>query len=270
LTFPELICNLTSSAITSTIPWWAIHYFLTQPLKEILSAAASRTEQDTIPPDANVYILRTLNLGRLLRRRWIDTGDDGAHMMVLALYRTTGGEINPLILIDIEYTVFPRATARLYSFCLAEAQWPPRLSGASVRSICTLFAVDRDSETRLHLRPVEIIQICDENCLWPKEDPNCKYVTPNTYKYLGDRSRVCLFLQRIASDSSFDPKFTPGWENTVHVSGSDAKPLSWRAQQQPRILDYHRGIQEEDAALGVDSNDDAAEMEDISPTASEV
>ncbi|KAL8976641.1 MAG: hypothetical protein Q9205_007392 [Flavoplaca limonia] len=311
LTFPELICNLDSSE-TLEIPRWVIHYLLTQPLKEILLAAASRTEQDTIPLNVSYYVLKSLDLGRLLRRRWIDTGDDGAHMMVLALYRTTDGEITPFILIDVEYSLVRVPISPLLRFCLAEAQWPPRVSGENVRSPCTLFALKRDSGTCLHLAspPNERRSIHDENCPWSNKYP--RYLSPNTYKYLGDRSRVCRFLQRIARDSSFDPKFTPGWANAVHISGSNAKPMRRGLEQQPWILDYHNGIQEvreylslgftqeklrrkrrfpyprcfwglysrvcyhlkkrstEEALPGDGPNEDAAEMEDISPTASRV
>ncbi|KAL8837937.1 MAG: hypothetical protein Q9176_005413 [Flavoplaca citrina] len=292
------------------------------PLKEILLAAASRTEQDTIPLNVSYYVLKSLDLGRLLRRRWIDTGDDGAHMMVLALYRTTDGEITPFILIDVEYSLVRVPISPLLRFCLAEAQWPPRVSGENVRSPCTLFALKRDSGTCLHLAsppnerlhlaspPNERRSIHDENCPWSNKYP--RYLSPNTYKYLGDRSRVCRFLQRIARDSSFDPKFTPGWANAVHISGSNAKPMRRGLEQQPWILDYHNGIQEvreylslgftqeklrrkrrfpyprcfwglysrvcyhlkkrstEEALPGDGPNEDAAEMEDISPTASRV
>ncbi|KAL8894530.1 MAG: hypothetical protein Q9192_004242 [Flavoplaca navasiana] len=309
LTFPELICNLDSSEALA-IPRWAIRYLLTQPLKEILLAAASRTEQDTIPLDASYYVLSTLDLGRLLRRRWIDTGDDGAHMMVLALYRTTNGEITPLILIDVEYSQVPMPSQ--LRFCLAEAQWPPRVSGENVRSTCTLFALDKHSGRRLHLASPwnERLSIHDENC--PLSDECPEYLSPNTYKYLGDRSRVCRFLQRIARDNSFDPKFTPGWANAMHISGSNANHASRRWPEQPWILDYQKGIQEardylwkgfwrekrrrkerlsylryfqiiysrvryhlpkrstEEALPGDGANEDAAEMEDIAPTASRV
>ncbi|KAL9636906.1 MAG: hypothetical protein Q9204_002076 [Flavoplaca sp. TL-2023a] len=243
LTFPELICNLDGSE-TSAIPWWAIHYLLTQPLKEILLAAASRTEQDTVPLDASYYVLRTLDLGRLLRRRWIDTGDDGAHMMVLALYRTTDGEITPLILIDVDYSVVRGcAISPLLKSCLAEAQWPPRVSAENVRSPCTLFALDKNYGRRLHLTSPrdEQLSIHDENC--PSSNKFPEYLSPNAYKYLEDRSRVCRFLQRIARDNSFNPKFTPGWANAVHISGSNAKPFSRRGLEQPWILDYQKGIQ---------------------------
>ncbi|KAL9028118.1 MAG: hypothetical protein Q9180_007221, partial [Flavoplaca navasiana] len=244
ITFPELICNLDSSY--KAIPWWVLQYLLTQPLKEILLAAASRTEQDTIPPDASYYVLTTLDFGRLLRRRWIDTGDDGAHMMVLALCRTTDGKITPLILVDVEFSFLPRPALSSYVLlsCLAEAQWPPRVSGENVLSPCTLFALDKDSGRRLHLVPPrnERCSIHDGKCPSPKNRP--RYLTPNTYKYLGDRSRVCRFLQRIPRDNSFDPKFIPGWANAVHISGSNAKPKSRRRLEQPWILDYQQGIQE--------------------------
>ena len=244
LTFPELICNLDSSEALP-IPWWAIHYLLTQPLKEILLAAASRTEQDTIPLDASYYVLKTLDLGRLLRRRWIDTGDDGAHMMVLALYRTTDGEMSPLILIDVEYSLVPGLfMSRHLYFCLAEAQWPARVSGEHVHSLCTLFALDKNSEMRIHLVSPrkEEFSIHNKNCPWPNQILG--YLSSNTYKYLEDRSRVCRFLQRIARDNSFDPKYTPGWANAMHISGSNAKPMSQRGLEQPWILDYHKGIEE--------------------------
>ena len=241
LTFPKFICNLESISFALPIPWWAIHYLLTKPLKEILSAAASRTEHDTIPPGADVYVLRGFDLGRLLRRRRIDTSEDGAHMMVLALYQTTDGKITPFILIEVEYS--HDDSGSFPDFCLAEAQWPPRLSGDNVHSTCTLFAVQQDDGWRLHLRP-KGQEICDKNCHWPSEYPLLYYESPNTYKYLEDRSRVCLFLQRIARDDSFDPKYTPGWRSAVRISGSDAKPYSRRGLKQPWDLGYHRGIQE--------------------------
>ncbi len=162
--------------------------------------------------------------------------------MVLALCQPTDGEITPLILIDVEYSMLHGEG--LPRFCLAEAQWPPRLSGDSVRSTCTLFAVKQDDGDRLHLRPKRGRDICDRNCHWPSGCPMLYYESPNTYKYFEDRSRVCLFLQRIARDASFDPKFTPSWRSAVHISGSDALPYSRRAIEQPRVLHYHRGIQE--------------------------
>lgn len=228
-------------------------------------------------------------------------------MMVLALYRTTDGEITPLILIEVEF--MPSPNHQIYFLCLAEAQWPPRLSGNNVRSSCTLFAVTYYSGQRLHLISEQGEHICDENCPWPNDDSDRDYESPNTYKYLGDRSRVCRFLQRVAHDDSFDPKFTTDWENAVHISGSDEEPSSRRQIEQPWALDYHEGIQKtreylkwgfilqegvvvdyiralrnkypliryrrperstEDAVPGDDSNDRAAEMDDISPTASRI
>ncbi|KAL9632964.1 MAG: hypothetical protein Q9204_003590, partial [Flavoplaca sp. TL-2023a] len=308
LTFPELICNLDGSE-TMAIPWWAIHYLLTQPLKEILFAARWRTGKDTVPLNASYYVLKTLDLGRLLRRRWIDTGGDGAHMMVLALYRTTDGKITPLILIDGEYSVVPghAMTHDLHS-CLVEAQSLSRVYGENVASLCTLFTLDKDSGIRLHLASTrnEGFSIHDENC--PSSNEFVGYLSPNTYKYLRNGPRVCRFLERI----SFDPKFTPGWANAVHISGSNAKPNSRRAQEQPWILDYQKGIQDvteylrigfamekhrrkrrfpypryfqriysrvrdhlpkrstEEALPEDGANEDAAEMEDVSPTASRV
>ncbi|KAL8920305.1 MAG: hypothetical protein Q9172_004564 [Xanthocarpia lactea] len=312
LTFPEFICNLTPSKIASTIPWWAIHYLLTKPLKEIVLAAAWRTEQDTIPLDANVYVFKILDFGRILRRRWIETGDDGAHMMVLALYQGTNGVITPFILIDVGYTSYHYSLVSQTRFCFAEAQWPPRLSGAYVRSTCTLFAVDNDSGARLHLKSRRNISSCDDNCPWPNERVTTDHENPNTGKYLGDRSRVCRLLQSIARDNSLGPKFTPGWENAVHISGSDAKPASRRAVMRPWVADYHMGIQlartyiesgfskekekrrcrpsffrhwwrifpsgnrrpgsrsTEEALPGDGANENAAELEDIPPTASSV
>ncbi|KAL8875856.1 MAG: hypothetical protein Q9198_005843, partial [Flavoplaca austrocitrina] len=214
------------------------------PLKDILLAAASRTEQDTIPLHGSYYALKTLDLGRLLRRRWIDTGDDGAHMMVLALYRSTVGEITPLILVEVEYSPLPGPPWSSYLFsCLVEAQWPPRVSGEIVRSTCTLFALEKNSGSRLHLASPsnEWPSVHDESCSLPNK--LFDYMTPNTYKYLADRSRVCCFLQRIAGDNSFDPKFTPGWASAMHIS-SNAKPNSQRGFEQPWVLDYHAGIQE--------------------------
>lgn len=169
--------------------------------------------------------------------------------MVLALYRTADGEITPFILIDAECSLVSSPTMRLHLYsCLAEAQWPPRVSGETVRSPCTLFALNKDSGMRLYLAsPLnEQCSIHSENCFtsrnFPRNFPG--YLSPNTYKYLVDRSRVCCFLQRIARDNSFDPKFTPGWANAVHISGSNAKPYLQRLSEQPWVLDYHKGIQE--------------------------
>ncbi|KAL9032312.1 MAG: hypothetical protein Q9180_006577 [Flavoplaca navasiana] len=235
-------------------------------------------------------------------------------MMVLALYRTTDGEITPLILIDVEYSEisFISRSPFYLRFCLAEAQWPPRVSSENIHSLCTLFALDKNDGKRLHLATLgnERDIIHDENCPTPNIYPGL--LSPNTYKYLGDRSRVCRFLQRIARDNSFDPKSTPGWANAVHISGSDADPNSRRWLEQPWILDYQQGIQEarkylrigfwmeksrrnnrllyvqyfrdiysrvreylpkrstEEALPGDGANEDAAEMEDIPPTASRV
>ncbi|KAL8748109.1 MAG: hypothetical protein Q9184_007505, partial [Pyrenodesmia sp. 2 TL-2023] len=112
-------------------------------------AAASRTEQDTIPLDAKVCVLQTFDLGRLLHRRWINTGDDGAQMMVLALYQTTDGGITPFMMTDVEYASFPYPPSP--NFCLTKALWPLRLSGNNIRPACTLFAVKKDDELGLHL-----------------------------------------------------------------------------------------------------------------------
>ena len=231
--------------------------------------------------------------------------------MVLALYKNPDGTITPLILIDVKYSLSPSSVVYLHT-CLAEAQWPPRVSGENVRSPCTLFAVNKNSGMRLHLasRRNDWLINHHENCSLSNGFPG--FLGPDAYKYLDDRSRVCSFLQRIARDNSFDPKFTAGWSNAVHISGSNAEHDSRRARGQPWNLGYRKGIQEakkylerefeeekrrrkirlpslryfrrifsrvryhlprrntEKALLGHGANEDAAEMEDTSPTSSSV
>ena len=163
--------------------------------------------------------------------------------MVLALYQGTSGVITPFILIDVGYTSYRDPIVLKTVFCFAEAQWPPRLSGAYVRSTCTLFAVDKNNGARLHLKSrSDPYYSCDDHCPWPNKHVILDRENHNTSKYLGDRSRVCRLLQSIARDNSFDPKFTPGWDNTVHISGSDAKPASRRRVIQPWASDYCGGI----------------------------
>lgn len=64
----------------------------------------------------------------------------------------------------------------------------------------------------------------------------------NTWKFLGDRSRVCRYLQKITEreNASFDRKSTPGWENHVNVGGPLGKQ---RGEQRPRVLDYESGLE---------------------------
>ena len=223
-------------------------YLLTRPLKNVLFEAASRAENNTIPLDANVHVLKGLDLGRLISRRWIEIDDDGAHMIVLTLHHKRDGSVIPYILIHVKYAILAR-NVEMPRFCFAEAQWPNRLSGAGVRSTCTLFAVDQEPGVRLHLRSRQKQWTCDDICLWRKQHSDNRE-SQNTWKYIGDRSRVCRFLKRIAEDESFDTKFTPSWERAVHVEGSNAKPKSRRGEKQPWVLDYEAGIQEVKAYLG--------------------
>ena len=141
----ELICNFGYSEHTSHIPNWALDYLLTKPLRDILHSAAFRTEHDSIPYNAEFCALRKLNIGRILRRRWIeDESQDGDshHRMKLGLYLGEHRSVIPFILI-------------IAVDCLVESQWPPRLDTSdweTIRSICTMFVIDYETGKRLHLR----------------------------------------------------------------------------------------------------------------------
>ena len=147
----ELISNIKLSKDSVKIPAWALEYLLTRPLRDILHSAAVRTEHDIIPLDAEVCFLRHLDVQRILHRRWIDPGSDGRHWNVLGLYQDRNGSIVPFIMIEAKYTARLAEPLREH-ICIVEAQWPQRLSGEIIRSICTIFAIDNESGQRLHLR----------------------------------------------------------------------------------------------------------------------
>ena len=147
----ELICNISLSKGPTKIPAWTLEYLLTQPLRDILHSAGIRTEHEIIPLDAEVCILRHLDIQRILRRRWIELDSDGGQWNILSLYRDRNGSIVPFIMIQAKYTAL--LTEPLPDqVCIVEAQWPQRLSGTIIRSICTMFAIDNESGQRLHLR----------------------------------------------------------------------------------------------------------------------
>ena len=146
----ELICNIQLSKDPTKIPAWALEYLLTRPLKDILHSAAVRTESEIIPIDVEICILRHLDIRRILRRRWIEIDGDGSHWNALGLYQDRSGSIVPFIMIQTTYTAI-RTEPSHGQTCIIEAQWPERLSGTIIRSVCTMFAIDRESEQRLHL-----------------------------------------------------------------------------------------------------------------------
>ena len=151
----ELICNFGFSEQPFQIPDWALKYLLTMPLQIILRRAAVRTENDIIPLDAKFCSLPRLDISRIVRRRWIRDTDDAHHLMVLSLYLDETSSVVPFIMIEASYTstLTNSVTGR---DCFIEAQWPPRLDenerAVSIRSACTLFAIDKESGQRLHLR----------------------------------------------------------------------------------------------------------------------
>ena len=147
----ELICNTELDSQTLRVPAWALTYLLTHPLREVLYRAATRTQQDIIARDAKFCLLNGLNIGRIIRRRWIDENDDAHIDYRLALCMQEDGSITPLVLISVVYDI-ASAGMKLERGCYMEAKWPPQLSGAEIHSACTLFAVDDKSEERLHLR----------------------------------------------------------------------------------------------------------------------
>ena len=147
----ELICNIKLSKDPTKIPAWALEHLLTRPLQDILRRAALRTEHEIIPLDAEVCILRDLDIGRILRRRWMELDGDGSHWNVLSLYQDRNGSIVPFMMIKASYTAILTEPLRDQT-CVVEAQWPERLSGTNLRSICTMFAIDNESGQRLHLR----------------------------------------------------------------------------------------------------------------------
>ena len=130
----ELICNLDFSEHPIAIPTWAFDYLLTHPLRNLFNRAASRAEHDIIPLDAEIYALRHLDIGRIMRRRWIRDNDDVYHLIILSLYRDRNSSVVPFIMIGAGYiaTLTERARERA---CFIEAQWPQRLSGTIIRSI---------------------------------------------------------------------------------------------------------------------------------------
>ena len=147
----ELVRNISPSNDPTRVHAWAFEYLLTRPLRDILYSAAVRTENDIIPLDADVFILRHLDIKRILRRRWIDLDSDGDHWNVLSLYQDRNGSVVPFLMIQASYTAILTETLRDQA-CIVEAQWPQRLSGEIIRSICKVFAIDTESGHRLHLR----------------------------------------------------------------------------------------------------------------------
>ena len=153
----ELICNFQFSKDAIDIPTWALEYLLTQPLRDILHTAAFRTEHEIVPLDAEICNLRRLDIKRILRRRWIevDSNGDYGNWSALSVYQDRTGSVVPLVMIKASYKTMltePLMPLRDQD-CAVEAQWPQRLSGMNVRSICTMFVVDDESGQRLHLRP---------------------------------------------------------------------------------------------------------------------
>ncbi len=151
----ELICNFQSSEQALKLPGWALSYLLTQPLRSILQSAAVRTESDIIPPNARFCALRGLDIARILRQRWIEdhSNGDSHHCIILGLYLDEIRSIViPFIMIKAGYasTLTEPVHGRR---CFVEATWPSRLDDRGrIRSICTMFAVDRETGYRLHLR----------------------------------------------------------------------------------------------------------------------
>ena len=150
----ELICNFRFCKDAINIPAWALEYLLTQPLRDILHTAAFRKEHEIVALDAEVFNLRRLDIKRILRRRWIEVDSDGdyGHWNALSLYRDRTGSVVPLVMIEARYTMMLTEPLRDQG-CTVETQWPQRLSGTNVRSICTMFVIDDESGQRLHLRP---------------------------------------------------------------------------------------------------------------------
>ena len=87
----------------------------------------------------------------IIRRRWIRDNDGDHHLINLSLYRERNSSVIPFIMIEAGYiaTLTERVRERA---CFIEAHWPQRLSGTIIRSICTMFVIDRKSGQRLHLR----------------------------------------------------------------------------------------------------------------------
>lgn len=147
----ELICNTELDSQTLRVLVWALTYLLTHSLREIFYRAATRTQQDIIARDAKFCLLHGLNIERIIRRRWIDENDDAHIDYRLALCMQEDGSITPLVLISVVYDT-ASAGMKLEKNCYMEAKWPPQLFEAEIHSTCTLFAVDDQSEERLHLR----------------------------------------------------------------------------------------------------------------------
>ena len=148
----ELICNFDFSEHPIIIPTWALVYLLTQPLRDLFNSAASRrAERDIIPLNAEICALRHLDIGRIIGRRWIQDHDDAHHLVVLSLYRDRDGSIFPFFMIEAFYTATLTEPVGERA-CFIEAQWPERLSGTTICSICTMFVIDKESGKRLHLR----------------------------------------------------------------------------------------------------------------------
>lgn len=150
----ELICNFHFSEHPLHIPNWALGYLLTKPLQEILGSAAARTKNNIIPCDAEFCALRGVDIGRILRRRWIEDSSDDCdsyHLMVLSLYLDEHQSVVPVIMIEAFYTSTQSKTEK---GCFMEAQWPQRMdeSRTIILSTCTMFAIDRETGQRLHLR----------------------------------------------------------------------------------------------------------------------
>lgn len=151
LTMSELICNFECSEHPLHIPTWALNYILSQPLRDVLHNAATRTETDVIPPDAEFCALRHLDIRRILRRRWIDEDHDAYHLILLSLYLDRHGSVIPFIMIEGTYTATLTEPVGART-CFLEAQWPQRVREMIICSICTMFVIDYESGKRLHLR----------------------------------------------------------------------------------------------------------------------
>ena len=243
ITLSELICN-TFAGKAWQMPGWALKYLTTTPLQDILHIAAWRKDTDLIPIDAEICPLFQLDFHRLILRRWVNPDDDAVEFFRMALYKPKNNNEDELI-VPFVMTQMPYAERNneleddVHDECWVETVWPLGSRGndqdrAGINvAWCTLVTMTENGR-RLHLEYDRQIP-CHENC--PRKamfDP-----VQGDRGFLGDRSRICKWLAKIADNSSFDRQCLGGWQTTVVIGGDIQRS---KKRDGPVDLDYQRGI----------------------------
>lgn len=243
LTMSELICN-TAAGESLHIPGWALTFLRERPLSDVLHHAASRQAADGIPLDAEICALFRVDFTRIIFRRWVENDSDSDQMFQIGLYRDKEQIVQPFIMIETVCDILDVESNEVEkSNCFMEAVWPPRCrnydGNTGIDGTCTILALNESDHRRLHLRSW-YRDSCDDGCLW-RHDTTRDREQRDTWKFLGDRSRVCRWLMAITEDEhrGLRLRVTPGWASTVRVVGKSQRSF---LKDRPFVLDYQEGL----------------------------